>query len=244
VPASGSSFSAWSGACTGSVVPCVVPMNGPQTVGALFVPTPVLRLAFDAQSVQRGFLTTNVGLSCSDTPENQGLAGNGCAPTGGPVTLGTSVTVTGSGQLPGSGFVGWTGGSPCAGVQSTTCTFTMTGDVTVTGRFGGLMNPTLEIQNGAGSGGGQVTVQTIRGSNVFSQPGFGTQQISLNLFSGDVVTFTAAATGFAFFDGWDGECASFGTNPVCTVSNTFPTNLVRARFNGGSLQRRPAPARP
>ncbi|GLC24997.1 InlB B-repeat-containing protein [Roseisolibacter agri] len=239
-PAAGSVFSAWSGACTGSVVPCVVPMNGPKTVNALFVPsTSTLRLAFDAQSAQRGFLTTNVGLSCSDTPENQGLAGNGCAPTGGAVTTGTSVTVTASGQLPGSGFVGWTGSAPCAGVQATTCTFTMSSDVTVTGRFGSLFNPTLEVQSDAGSGGGTVSMQTIRNTTQFSQPGFGVNQITLNLFSGDVVRFTATATGAAFFQGWEGDCASFGTNPVCTLSSTF--SLVRARFNGGSLNRRPAP---
>lgn len=242
-PAPGYVFSAWSGACSGSVVPCVVSMNGPQTVSALFLPAAfTLRLGFDAQSVQRGFLSTNVGLSCSDTPENPGIAGNGCAPTGGSVATGTSVTVTGSGSLPGSGFVGWTGGSPCAGVQSTTCTFTMNGDVTVTGRFGGLFNPTLEVQSDAGSGGGTVTMQTIRGTTQFSQPAFGVNQITLNLFTGDVVTFTAAATGAAFFNGWEGDCASFGTNPVCTLNTTF--NLVRARFVGGSLLRAaPSPRR-
>ncbi len=239
-PAAGSVFSAWSGACTGSVVPCVVTMNGPKTVNALFVPTPVLRLAFDPLSVQRGFLSTNVGLGCSDTPENPGVAGNGCAPTGGPVAPGTSVTVTGSGSLPGSGFVGWTGSSPCTGVQSTSCTFTMSSDVTVTARFGGLFNPTLEVQSDAGSGGGTVSVQTIRGTQQFSQPSLGVNQITLNLFSGDVVTMTATTTGSAFFQGWEGDCASFGTNPVCTLSTTF--TLVRARFNGGSLNRRPAPS--
>ncbi|MGZ8414501.1 MAG: InlB B-repeat-containing protein, partial [Gemmatirosa sp.] len=338
-PASGYVFSAWSGACSGSTVPCVVPMNGPRTVGALFVPAPTplltvqgsalsgdvgagfvtsvtptgitcsvsgaatagtcsqsfplgtnvtldatalstntflgwtgacsgtsptcivamtqartvgarfapqfsqLVLAFDAQSVQRGFLSTNVGLNCSDTPENEGLSGNACAPTGGSVTTGTSVTVTASGQLPGSGFVGWTGSGPCAGVQATTCTFTISGPTTVTGRFGGLMNPTLELQNDASFGGGQVAVQTIRGSTQFAQAAPGTQQISLNLFTGDVVRFTASPTGGALFDGWDGECASFGTNPVCTVSNTFPSNLVRARFVEGSALRSARPAR-
>ena len=238
-PAPGSSFISWSGACSGAVVPCVVAMNGPKTVGALFMVTPVLRLAFDAQSAQRGFLSTNVGLSCSDTPENPGVAGNGCAPTGGAVTAGTSVTVTAAGQLPGSGFVGWTGSAPCAGVQATTCTFTMTGDVTVTGRFGSLFNPTLEVQSDAGSGGGTVSMQTIRSTTQFSQPGLGVNQITLNLFSGDVVRFTATATGAAFFQGWEGDCASFGTNPVCTLSSSC--SLVRARFNGGSLNRRPAP---
>ncbi len=39
-PVAGSSFAGWGGACAGSAPTCAVPMTGPQSVSASFVPTP------------------------------------------------------------------------------------------------------------------------------------------------------------------------------------------------------------
>jgi hypothetical protein len=211
-------------------------MSAARIPRALFLPaSSSLVLAFDAQHVQRIFLTTNVGASCSDTPEF-GVTGNACAPSGTPIPSGTSVTVTGSGQNPGSGFVGWTGG-PCAGLRAAACTFTITGATTVVGRTGGLVNPTVSIDNTAGTTAGTVTIATFRGSQPFSAgPGSGALN-SATYFTGDSVTVTASTTGGNAFVGWgEGACESFGSNPVCTILVTGEEGVIAATFATSALR--------
>ena len=252
-PATGSAFSAWTGACTGSSVPCVVPMTGTQTVGALFVPSAAtLVLAFDARAVQRIFLSSNVGATCSSTPEF-GVTGNACAPNGASVPIGSAVTVTGAGQSPGSAFVGWTGG-PCAGLRSTTCSFTFNGPTTVVGRTGSQVNPTISIDNRFGSTQANLTVATFRGSPVFSASPNGSVQTSATVFTGDSVTVTASTTSPNAFVTWTaGACAAFGSNPVCTILVTgsegpiaavFANPGLRAPIGAGAAPRPGAPGRP
>lgn len=243
-PAVSSIFAGWSGACSGSTVSCVVPMSQSRTVGARFAPLlTTLTLGFDPASTGRRLLSVPADeIECLVDPSSGGVpTGSGC--TGASVKNVTPITIVAEGS-PTSGFVGWTSG-PCVGVQSMSCTFTIDGATTVIGRFGALLPATLEIDNGAIYGTGQVTVQTIRGSTPYTASTSGVHPISLSVYAGDVVRFTATGSGGALFDGWSGECAAFGTNPVCTVSNDFPSHLVRARFvEGSALRARRGAVRP
>ncbi|MDF1504481.1 hypothetical protein [Roseisolibacter sp. H3M3-2] len=247
-PAPGSVFVSWSGACTGSTVPCVVPMNGPRTVGALFDASPAttLTLAFTGLSNTNGTLTASNGLSC--TGNSEALAGNGCPPGGGSVSTGQPVTVTPSASS-GSAFVGWTTG-PCTGLFVNPCVFTPVSPTTVTARFGTQVVVSVEVEQQGNANPGtydaRLLVETIRDTVSIVVPPVPLLVTGpYPMYAGDVVRFTATpSTGS--FAGWAGDCSSFGSNPVCTLTITPGTSQVRARYFGAgvTLNRRPAARTP
>lgn len=112
-PQAGTTFSGWSGACTGTG-PCVITLNGNTTITATFtIPTVTI------QKIGTGLITSNpAGISCDPT------CTAGFAP-------GTTVTLTAAST--GTPFTGWSGAG-CSGTGS--CTFTMTGNTVVTASFG------------------------------------------------------------------------------------------------------------
>ena len=116
-PASGYTFSGWSGACSGTSTTCTVPMTAAKSVTASFTQvTNTLNVSISGS----GTVTSNpAGINCgTDCTENY--------------TSGTSVILT---ATPASGytFSGWSGA--CSGT-STTCTVPMTAAKSVTASFG------------------------------------------------------------------------------------------------------------
>ena len=115
-PASGWSFTGWSGDCSGTT--CTVAMNEDRAVTAIFEP-PTFALVEVAVVGAGSVRSVPGGINC----------GNTCGAT---FATGTLLTLTAKPQARGA-FLGWTGG-PCD-AQGATCTFTVTGDVGVTASF-------------------------------------------------------------------------------------------------------------
>jgi hypothetical protein len=117
VPASGSVFTGWGGAC-GGTSSCTVNIAGDTTVTATFV-----RQSFTLTVNKSGSGAVTSGLSGID-------CGTACSAS---YPEGASVTLTPTAD-PGASFLGWSGAG-CGGTSS--CTITMTADATVTASFSG-----------------------------------------------------------------------------------------------------------
>jgi endoglucanase len=118
--AAGSTFSGWSGACTGTASTCVVTMTAAQTVNATFNATPCCNgLTVTKAGTGTGTVTSSTGsINCGTT----------CSAT---INSGTTVTLTATATSP-STFTGWTGG--CTGTAAT-CVVTVNAAVSVTATF-------------------------------------------------------------------------------------------------------------
>ena len=119
-PSTGSTFTGWSGSCTGTAA-CTVTMSAARNVTATF-------------TLMSFTLTVNKGGDGVGTVTGNGInCGTTCTAT---VNYGTMVTLT---QAPGntnatlSNFTGWSGAG-CTGT-GTTCSFTMTAANTVTASY-------------------------------------------------------------------------------------------------------------
>jgi hypothetical protein len=125
VPASGSTFTGWSGACSGTGS-CTRTITGNTSVTATFA-----RGSFTLTVNKTGNGTVTSGLSGID-------CGSACS---GSYASGTSVTLT---PTPDSGasFLGWSGAG-CSGTAS--CTITMTADTTVTAAFSGRIAASIGV---------------------------------------------------------------------------------------------------
>jgi uncharacterized repeat protein (TIGR01451 family) len=134
-PAAGSTFTGWSGACTGSGA-CVVTMNGAKSVTATFT---LNRYA--------------LGTGTSGT----GSGAVTLSPAGGTYNHGTVVTATNT-PAAGSTFTGWSGA--CTG--SGACVVTMNGAKSVTATFS--LNSYALTTATAGTGGGAVTLSPAGGT--------------------------------------------------------------------------------
>src|SRR5579862_3157430 len=121
-PDSGSSFTSWGGACTGSATTCTVSMTSAKSVSATFSTgsgggsSPRLSVAVSGFGTKSGG-----GISC----------GNGAVTCSATETAGASVTLS---ETPASGarFTGW--GGSCSGTDAT-CTVTVNGATSVTATF-------------------------------------------------------------------------------------------------------------
>jgi uncharacterized repeat protein (TIGR02543 family) len=119
-PAAGSTFTGWSGACTGTGG-CALVVNANKSLTATFTLTtsPAYTLSLSKSGTGSGTVTaTPAGISC----------GTDCTQS---YTSGTAVTLTAA-PAAGSTFTGWSGA--CSGT-SATCTVSMTATRTVTATF-------------------------------------------------------------------------------------------------------------
>ncbi len=117
-PNSGSSFTGWSGACSGTGT-CTVTMNAAQTVTANFILGPLYGLTVNKSGSGLGVVMSNLaGIDC----------GGGCTAN---YPAGTTVTLTAS-PWGSSQFLGWSGA--CTGTTST-CQVTLSAARSVTARF-------------------------------------------------------------------------------------------------------------
>ncbi len=117
--ATGSVFTGWGGACTGTGT-CTVTMDMARSVSATFtIATYKLSVSVGSSAGGTGTITSSpAGISC----------GANCSAL---YNYGTVITLT---ATPGtaSNFIGWSG---CAGAGFGPCTITLTGDTSITGTF-------------------------------------------------------------------------------------------------------------
>jgi RHS repeat-associated protein/uncharacterized repeat protein (TIGR02543 family) len=188
-PATGSTFTGWSGACTGTEATCTVTLDQAQAVQADFT---LIKLPLTAAKTGRGSGTiTSVpaGIDCGAT----------CS---GSYDWGTAVTLT---AMPSSDslFNGWSGA--CTGTAST-CTVTLDQAQNVTADFVPAYK-TLRIAT-LGSGAGTITS---------SPAGIDCGSVCRADFAPNtVVTLTASPASGSTFGGWSGACT--GTATACTVT--------------------------
>ncbi len=202
VPAHGSLFTGWSGACSGTGA-CRVTMTGARSVTATFDRGSIYTLTVARDGTGSGMVTSSpAGVNCGTT----------CSAS---FAEGTSVTLH---AVPahGSLFYGWSG--PCSG-GTAACVVTMTAARSVTATFNLGSISTLDVTR-SGTGIGTVTS---------SPAGVNCGTICSASFASDTtVTLTATAATGSSFSGWSGACA--GTAPTCTVPMTTE-RAVTATFN-------------
>jgi predicted outer membrane repeat protein len=202
VPATGSAFAGWSGACAGTGV-CTVTMTETRAVTATFTLNAYALTVMPSGTGGGAVSSSPAGIDCGTT----------CTAT---FAYGASVTLTAV-PATGSAFAGWSGACAGAGV----CTVTMTEARAVTATFTTIAatQHSLTVTVG-GSGSGSVT-STPAGISC------GTT-CSASFDQGTVVTLTATAAANAVFNGWGGACAGAAT--TCTVTMDQVRN-VTASFN-------------
>ncbi len=146
-PATGYTFTGWSGACTGTSATCTVTMNSNQSVTANFVrvqPT-TYRLSLSKNIAAGGAITSSPsGINC----------GTACSTQSASFTADTTVTLTAT-PATGYTFTGWSGA--CTGT-STACTVLMDNNKTVTANFTSAAVSTVTIVS---PNGGETFVQGI-----------------------------------------------------------------------------------
>jgi hypothetical protein len=197
-PASGSTFSGWSGACTGTGT-CSVSMTQARTVTASFT-LQTYSLNITKSGTGTGTVTsTPGGISC----------GASCSTN---FNSGSSVTLTAAAGV-GSTFTGWSGA--CSGTG--TCIVTMNGSQVVTAAFSVTPPPSTYVlnvtKNGLGTG---IVASNPAGINC------GTT-CSASFASGALVTLEAMPDAGSTFTGWGGACSGAGS---CTVTMSQTQNVT------------------
>lgn len=196
IPANGSAFSGWSGACSGAAG-CVLTMNDNKTVTATFVPSPSTLVV---SVVGRGTVTSsppgiNCGASCSAS-----------------FPSGTMVTLTPTAGI-GSAFTGWSGG--CSGMGP--CSMTMTTGKTVLATF--TSNLASVSLNGAIFRGGQRVVYS---ADLTPAPSPTMVDVYLGCLLPDGVTFLSLVQS----PGGGPIATVIGTSPVPYVRNALLTQTT------------------
>ena len=183
-PATGSGFSGWSGACTGSGT-CTVTMTQAHSVMATFS-SYVLKVRLSGAGI--GTVTsTTAGINC----------GTDCSEAYGADT-GLTLIAT---PMEGSAFSGWSGA--CT-EPSSMCSFSMTQDRTVTAKFSVATHSLTASLAGTGSGTVTSTPAGIScGVDCSEAYNHNTQ-----------VTLAAAPMTGSVFSGWSGACTGTGTCTV------------------------------
>jgi uncharacterized repeat protein (TIGR02543 family) len=208
--ASGSSFTGWSGACTGTTATCTVTMSAAQSVTANFaVPTPNYALTVAKAGTGTGTVTSSVGgISC----------GTACSAS---FVSGTTVTLTAA-AASGSQFASWSGA--CTGTAAT-CTVTMSAAQSVTATFNLTSTGTAPCANAVTftnntnnfNTTGAVCYRTSQTVNGWGCSNFSSRTISVN---GGTATATCGAGPFPlakYSDGYTYFSATAGDYPWASI---------------------------
>jgi hypothetical protein len=188
-PAAGSTFTGWSGGCTGTGT-CEVTLNADTSVTATFSLNKYTLTVSKAGAGSGSVSSSPAGISCGATCSTQ-------------YDYGTVVTLTATAAA-GSTFSGWSGGG-CSGTG--TCVVTIDQARSVTATFDVPPPPQTLTVTKAGTGSGTVT-SSPTGINCGAT-------CSSQYASGASVTLTAAAATGSTFAGWSGACSGTAT---CTVT--------------------------
>lgn len=197
-PASGSVFSGWTGACTGTGA-CIVTVDGHKIVSARFSPISValqVTLAGDG-----GGTVTGEGIDC----------GADCSESYAP---GTFVTLSAAPAF-GSIFAGWSGA--CSG-DALQCDVTVNATTSATASFARVQSVVTHRLTMVTSGGGS-------GKVVSNPPGIDCGSDCMeDYLVGEYVELYAQANEGSVFAGWSGACS--GDSTVCEVTMNTALNAV------------------
>jgi hypothetical protein len=209
-PNAGSTFTGWTGACTGTGI-CAVITDAPRAVTAQFTAiTPAVAVTGTGSG---SVSSTPAGVSCTIT---DGTTSGTCSTN---VTFGTDVTLT---ATPASGwvFAGWAG--DCSGVGSCQLPNVITNRV-VTASFA---RATLALKiTGAGNGDGFVKAPSVGLNCPVTKGGGKDPDCTVLVAQGTAVTLTADPQGGSVFAGWAGDVCS-GNALTCTVTLSQARNVV------------------
>jgi len=216
--ASGSSFTGWSGACSGTADSCNVSMDSARSVTASFTSAPVQRLITLSKSgTGTGSVTSSPsGLICA---ADCGIASSSFASN-------TSVTLVAQ-AASGSTFVGWSGA--CNGTGN--CTIPAdTSSANMTASFNTTVSGTRTVSlSKSGTGTGSVT-SSPAGLSCAAD----CANASTSFASNTAVTLVAQAASGSTFSGWSGVCSGTGT---CTIPAGSSSASVTASFNPTATSR-------
>lgn len=199
-----SEFKGWSGACNG-FAPCVVHMTATRSVTATFESTGGI-YAINYTKAGNGEGAVSITTTSGST-----VCENACTVY---ARQGTSVSVTAR-PVGGSSLASWSGA--CGGRE--TCSFTVTGDVSLTGSFELLPIRLTYVKRGKGSG--TVTFSPA-GSSIDTCRSDCTQRFRKDT----LVKVTAIADEGSRFTGWSGACSG---RKVC-VTTMSRAKTLRATF--------------
>ena len=203
-PASGNTFSGWSGSCTGTGG-CTVAMSSDKSVTAVFAQPPKSNYTLTVYVTGSGRVTSNpAGIDCQSGT---------CAAT---FARDTTVTLTAS---PSTGyfFGGW--GSSCSGNGG--CSLRMNTDYTVGAGFSSTGGPTFPLTVSVGAGG--TVTSSPAGINCPAA-------CSANFSQSGTVTLTATPASGYQLSSWGGSCSGSG---ACSVFMD-QAKAVTASFAAGS----------
>ncbi|HSB68895.1 MAG TPA: LamG-like jellyroll fold domain-containing protein, partial [Candidatus Methylomirabilis sp.] len=217
-PDATSTFTGWSGACSGTEVTCAPTMSEARSVTASFT-LRTYTVTVTPAGTGVGTVTSNLGgIACGST----------CTST--PLASGTSVTLTAS-TVSGSTFAGWSG-EGCTGTG--TCTVSMTQARVVTATFQDATPPTITHAPVASK-----AVNLAIAVTATITDNFGVQTATLfyrTTGAGDYISAAMTAAGATYS----------GTIPEGAVTETGVQYYLEARDAAGNIRRAPntAPGTP
>lgn len=212
LPASGHTFTGWSGAC-GGTGSCNLTMSQDRTITASFAaPIATYTLSVSAAGAGNGTVSSNVGgINCNAVA---GTTSGTCAAN---FTSNALVTLSYN-PSPGHVFSGWSGA--CGGNGS--CQVSMTQAKSVTATFAPQVASHLLSVTSAGSGNGTV-VATLGGVNCVATAGSISGTCIVSYQNNSAVTLNATASSGHTFAGWSGACSGTST---CQLTMTQAQNVT------------------
>jgi hypothetical protein len=206
MPTAGSTFTMWSGACSGTETLCALEVTEDGMATAIFT---LNTYRVDADVTGPGKIVSGAGgidcgADCDQIYEHGRM-----------VTLNAIAN-------DGAAFASW--GGACAGELTATCVITVTAAASVSATFTATQHTVTASTTDVGVG--TITSDDggiSCGADCMSSVSFG-----------DVVTFTAAAAGGSTFIGWGGDCAAEPTN-VCTLTIVGDTTVSAAFVIGNEF---------
>lgn len=191
IPKTGSKFSGWQGACSGTET-CKIVLTEATSVTAMFSPLTVYALSASVGGPGT-MVSSPVGINCKDDCYEE-------------YEKGTNITLTATANTDAL-FVSWSGS--CVGEITTTCALAMDYDKTVGAKFKYHYKMTIAKQ---GAGQGKITSAPAGidcgDACEFSYDG------------GTAITLTATPDQYFRFDGWSGACSGIDPCVITLNSNT------------------------
>jgi hypothetical protein len=216
-PNAASSFSGWTGPCTGAGS-CTVKVQDVAAVGATFTQRMVnLNLTLNGAASGAGSVSVNGSTVCTLGGSAGATTCQVAVPAGDPLTLSAA-------PANGADFTGWGG---CPG-GTAACTLTLFADASLTASFG--PSPLVLTVEGVGGSSGTGTVAANTGPLACTLAGgVPGGSCSMPFATGARIVLLATPSSNSIFGGWGGACTG-STGTSCTVTPSAATT-VSARFD-------------